>query len=232
MRGLVLFDLDGTLVNSGGAGRRAIQRAWGEVFGQEVALDPGWTAGRTDPAIFREMARVGGIEPRRWEAERARLVDRYLAYLCEEVASRPGRVLPGVLELLRRGQQEARWALALATGNLERGARLKLSPFDLNRYFPVGGFGSDSEVRHELLQVAVRRAQEHFGEAMAPVVVGDTPLDVEAAHRAGMAAVAVATGPYGMDDLARAGAEAVLPSLEDTERALHAVAAWMLRGRH
>ena len=216
---LILFDLDGTLVKSAGAGRRAMERAWAEVFGQAIALEPRWTAGRTDPAIFREMGRRSGVEAeelgRRWPE----LVGRYLKALAEELQRRPGEVLPGVVELLEWGEKDG-WALGLGTGNLEAGARLKLAPFGLNRFFPVGGFGDDGEERPALLRAAVERACRHWGdEARCVIVVGDTPLDVEAARAAGYAAVAVATGPYGVQELEAVGADAVLPQLAPWQRA-------------
>lgn len=190
-----------------------MERAWTAVFGKPMALEPRWTAGRTDPAIFREMARRSGLH-----AELARcwpeLVRHYLHALTDEVARGPGEVLPGVVELLEWSAKNG-WALSLGTGNLEAGARLKLAPFDLNRFFPVGGFGDDAEERAALLEAAVERACRYWGdEARCVIVVGDTPLDVEAAHAAGLLAVAVATGPYSVDELAATGAEAVLPSLD------------------
>lgn len=205
-----------------------MERAWAEVFGQAIALEPRWTAGRTDPAIFREMGRRSGVEAeelgRRW----SELVGRYVKALAEELERRPGEVLPGVVELLEWSEHNG-WALGLGTGNLEAGARLKLAPFDLNRFFPVGGFGDDGEERPALLRAAVERACRHWGdEARCVIVVGDTPLDVEAAHAAGYAAVAVATGPYGVQELEAAGADAVLPQLAPWQRAaevLEAIAA-------
>ena len=216
---LLLFDLDGTLIRSAGAGRRAMEQAWAAVFGRTVTLEPRWTAGRTDLAIFREMARRSGLEAE-MERHRDRLVACYLEALERELARGAGEVLPGVVELLGWARASG-WALALGTGNLEAGARRKLEPFDLNGYFPVGGFAEDGEDRRTLLEAAVRRAAAQWGEcARCVVVVGDTPLDVEAAHAAGYQAVAVATGPYGVEELAATGAEAVLPALAPRERAV------------
>ncbi|MEW6045850.1 MAG: HAD family hydrolase [Bacillota bacterium] len=215
---LILFDLDGTLVRSAGAGRRAIAKAWAAVFGRAVDLDGRWTAGRTDPAIFRELGRRCGLESE-LEARWPELERRYLSALEEEVARHPGELLPGVVEILEWAERRG-WALGLGTGNLRAGARLKLAPFGLSRFFPVGGFGEDGEDRAELLKVAARRASLRFGRPADPVVVvGDTPLDVEAAHRAGFLAVAVATGPYGADDLRQSGAEGVLQSFDPWKRA-------------
>lgn len=213
-----MFDLDGTLIRSAGAGRRAMEQAWAAVFGRAVSLEPRWTAGRTDLAIFREMARRSGLEAE-LERHRERLVESYLQALDRELARGAGEVLPGVVELLRWAQASG-WALALGTGNLEAGARRKLEPFDLNGYFPVGGFAEDGEDRRTLLEAAVRRAASHWGRPVrCVVVVGDTPLDVEAAHAAGYKAVAVATGPYGVSELAATGAEVVLPALAPWEHA-------------
>lgn len=223
---LILFDLDGTLVRGAGAGRRAMERAWAQVFGFPVELPPRWMAGRTDPAIFREMARLSGREAE-LERRKAELVARYLEALADEVARSPGELLPGVMDVLRWAQ-EAGWALALATGNLEAGARIKLAPFGLNGFFPVGGFGDDADDRAGVLKVAARRAARRWGaEADAVVVVGDTPLDVEAARAAGFAALAVATGPYGLEELSSCGARAVLPRLSPWPRAA-AVLEWLM----
>lgn len=205
-------------MRSVGAGRRAMERAWADVFGCSVALEPRWTAGRTDLAIFREMGRRSGLAQeleRRWD----RLVDCYLRALRDELARGAGQVLPGVVPLLEWGARSG-WALALGTGNLEGGARLKLAAFDLNRFFPVGGFGEDGEERREVLEAAVRRAARHWGRAPeVVVVVGDTPLDVQAAHAAGFRALAVATGPYALPELEACGPEAALPELAPWERA-------------
>ena len=219
---LLLFDLDGTLVRSAGAGRRAMERAWATVFGMAMTLEPRWTAGRTDAAIFREMGRRAGLEAeldRRW----GQLKACYLEALADELTRSPGQVLPGVVKLLEWAEKTG-WALGLATGNVEEGARMKLAPFDLNRFFPVGGFGDDADERTALLKVAVERAHRHWGlEARCVIVVGDTPLDVEAAHAAGYPALAVATGPYSVEELEAAGAEAVLPCLAPWERAAEVV---------
>ncbi len=215
---VVLFDLDGTLIRTEGAGRRALERAWEQCFGIPVVLEGRWFAGRSDLAIFRELARHQGLD-REYGVRVDSLIRTYLGFLDQELRVRPGAVLPGVRELLGWAVREAGWAPVLATGNLEGGARLKLARFDLHRFFAVGGFGSDGESRVDILRAAVRRAQEHFKRPVgAAVVVGDTPLDVQAAHQMGWPVLAVATGPYGLPELEASMPEVALPDLSDWGR--------------
>lgn len=212
---VVLFDLDGTLIRTEGAGRRALERAWELCFGTPVVLEGRWFAGRSDLAIFRELARRQGLV-HEYGARIDSLIRAYLGFLEQELSVRPGAVLPGVRELLGWAVREAGWVPVLATGNLEGGARLKLARFDLHRFFPVGGFGSDGERRVDILRAAVRRAQEHFKRPVrAAVVVGDTPLDIQAAHQMGWPALAVATGPYDLAELEVSTPDVALPDLSD-----------------
>ena len=213
---LIIFDLDGTLLHAAGAGRRAIQRALLRCFGREVVADGRQFAGRSDVAIFRELAVQAGVAAqelsRRWDE----LVGYYLTYLAEELQEAQASALPGVVPLLESLRSRPDVALALGTGNLEAGARLKLQRCGLAGYFPVGGYGADGEVRHHILHAACRRAALRLGRPPSPVVVvGDTPLDVQAARQVGYLPVGVATGPYTADELRRCGAAVVLPSLAD-----------------
>jgi phosphoglycolate phosphatase-like HAD superfamily hydrolase len=217
---LVLFDIDGTLVLTGGAGLRAMNHAIEQVLGHADGLTGSVVAGRTDLAILDDAVRVVNRELD--EALLANLRDRYLAHLAIEI-EHPGRgvkgVMPGINELL--GALEARGDsfLGLLTGNFEEGARLKLSHFNLWRYFPCGAFGGDSSDRNALVPFALARAQARgLPEISASdvLVVGDTPHDVACAHAAGATPVGVATGSYTVEQLRESGAGIVFEDLSDT----------------
>lgn len=193
---LFLFDLDGTLVTTGGAGMRALGRAFDDVFGIPDAhhrIDP---AGKTDPAIFRELFRL--LDGRDMRAEELpEISEKYLTYLADEMLKASAKAFPGVNEILDHLAGREGAIVALGTGNLERGARLKLAPANLNRHFDFGGFGSDAEDRADVLRAGHQRGEARAGCPIPPgnvIVIGDTVLDIRAARRAGFRAVGVATG--------------------------------------
>lgn len=215
---LILFDLDGTLVNTGGAGLRAFDRAMAIEFDPAMNLKVLSPAGMTDPAIFREIfLRDQGRLPT--EDEENRLFHRYLEYLDEEVKNSEGfRVLPGVRELLDALAGKDEVLLGLGTGNLEKGAQIKLERPGLDHYFRFGGYGSDSADRPGLLAKAVERGTALAGggtEVDAVFVVGDTPRDVAAGKAIGALTLAVASGPHESDELATTGADLVVADLTD-----------------
>jgi phosphoglycolate phosphatase-like HAD superfamily hydrolase len=207
---LVLFDIDGTLIRTGGAGIRALDRACAEI-GIERAMDGIRAAGMTDPLIVAEIfqQRLGRVPA---DGEAAALLDRYVVFLADEI-SRTTRyqVLPGVgaaLDLLaERGA-----TVGLATGNVERGAEIKLARGDLWRRFRFGGYGSDAADRAELVARAIARAGAPFERV---VVIGDTERDVAAAHACNAQAIGVATGPCSTAELAAAGADWTLETLDE-----------------
>jgi phosphoglycolate phosphatase len=205
----VLFDIDGTLLVTGGAGAVAWQRAFRELHGVEADIEEHTHAGMTDPEIaeivFREViGRDGG------EAERAEAIASYLGHLDDAVNESSGyRVMPGIEELLPRlaGQGVL---LGIVTGNIEAAAHIKLARGNLNRFFAFGGYGSDSRDRTELTKRALERGAIVAGAPLDPaatIAVGDTPRDVKAAHGAGIDLVGVATGSYTVEDLSDAGAD-------------------------
>ncbi len=214
---LFLFDIDGTLVATGGAGLRALDRAFAEIHGVADGMRGIAADGKTDPLIVEEMyhARLSRAPA---DGEYERLIGRYLEHLAEEVAQTARYcVFPGVeaaLDLLA-----ARGAtLGLATGNVERGAAIKLARGDLWRRFAFGGYGSDASNRATLVARAIARGEAHAGRQFAReevVVVGDTPRDVAAAHANGAVAWAVATGPHATGALRAGGAEVVMETLEE-----------------
>jgi phosphoglycolate phosphatase-like HAD superfamily hydrolase len=217
---LVLFDIDGTLVLTGGAGLRALNRACEDLVGHGNALQGIKLAGRTDWIILDEvLSRHGHTLDREMLAE---LRERYLVHLREEITRRGTGVnatMPGVRELLDALHARADVALGLLTGNFADGARIKLERFDLWKYFPCGAFGDDASDRNDLVPVAMRRARE-CGIADANVedvwVIGDTPHDVACALAVGATPVGVATGGYSADQLRESGAEIVFQDLSDT----------------
>lgn len=216
---LVLFDIDGTLLLSGGAGKRALNRAFEELFGVAGGFDGIPVAGRTDPLIFRDaLERAGvvtGAETRR------RFHARYCDLLGEEILGPGPRkgLMPGVRALLARLDARAGVTSALLTGNVARAARIKLEHFDLWDHFACGAYGDDAAQRDDLVPIAVDRARRRGVDVRSTaqvVVVGDTPLDIRCARKFGARAVAVATGPFDEDALRRHGADGVLPDLADT----------------
>jgi phosphoglycolate phosphatase len=212
----VVFDIDGTLITTGGAGGRAWGLAFKELYDVAASIEDHTEAGMPDDEVVRvTFLQVIGRDPA--EGELASITDRYLYYLPETVAeSRTYRVLPGVLNTLERLCNTG-YLVGLTTGNIKAAAHLKLERGRLNGYFSFGGYGSDSPDRGELTRTAIERAGSMLGRRLDPqtvLVVGDTPRDVEAAHDAGAVSVAVASGHFSEDALRESGAEFVLPSLE------------------
>jgi phosphoglycolate phosphatase len=213
----ILFDIDGTLISTGGAGAVAWRRAFDELYGIPADIGKFTDAGMTDPEVGRlTFTSVIGREPS--HDELAHVMARRLDFLPQAVAESKGyEVLPGVGELLPRLVDEG-YLLGLTTGGMEDAARIKLERAGLNQYFSFGGYGSDSPDRAELTRRGIERAQAAYGGALDPgrcSVVGDTPLDISAAHAANAVAVGVASGHFTVDDLRAAGADYVLDSLEE-----------------
>ena len=182
-------------------------------------------SGKTDPQIVRELV-ADDVGRERFESGLARALDLYLEELERQLA--PGTVVekPGITPLLERLASDPRVTLGLLTGNLERGARLKLAPPGFNRYFPFGAFGSDSADRYQLPPVAVERALAHTGqrfEGKSIVIVGDSIHDVACGRSLGVRAVAVATGITSTEALAGERPDALFESFADTERAFAAI---------
>jgi phosphoglycolate phosphatase len=223
---LILFDIDGTLVLSGGAGARAMALAFAEVFGLPDTYGTLNFAGRTDAWIVSQIAaqHAGASDPDMLR----RFHDVYVEHLSREIA-RPGPrkgVLPGVRALLDALVVRSDAFLALLTGNFQRGAQVKLEYFDLWRYFPCGAFGDAAPERNALLATALERVAACGGPRVPPeqtVIVGDTPLDVAVAQSGGARSVAVATGFYDRAALTASGADVVLDDLSDLDEAVQAL---------
>jgi phosphoglycolate phosphatase-like HAD superfamily hydrolase len=219
MTTFILFDIDGTLVSVDGAGGRSLNRAMQELLGIADGFRGIDFAGKTDIQIIREGLRKSGFVEQDHLVNA--LLDRYLVCLRNNVSPSKGHVMLGVRELLHTLQDSENIYLGLLTGNVETGARLKLNPFGLNRFFPVGAFGSDSADRNLLLPIAVQRLQESEFISVSYencVVVGDTPRDVECAQIHGACCIAVATGTYSLEELEETTADLVVSDLSDTEQ--------------
>src|SRR5438874_11336154 len=208
-RHLILFDIDGTLVLTGGAGLRAMNRACEDVVGHGKALDGIPVAGRTDWSILEDVMRLHdrALDAGLFEDLRV----RYVMHLRDEI-ERPGTgakaVMPGIRELLDALQERSDVALGLLTGNFLEGARIKLEHFDLWRYFRCGAFGDDSSDRNTLVPVAIARARACGIGGLGPedvIVVGDTPHDIACALAVGATPVGVATGSYSVERLRDSG---------------------------
>ena len=231
---VILFDIDGTLVHAGGAGRRALEGAMEEHLGASVRPQEAWLAGMkldgmTDRLIVREA--MVAVEHEFDEGLCDRILDTYARRLEVEIRGPGYRVLPGVEPLLR-GLAARGAVFGLCTGNILRGARIKLARGGLDRHFGFGpgdvhGFAGDGEARELIVEAAVRRASARLGRQLDPgeaLVVGDTPRDIAAARAVGCPALAVATGRFDVAALQAEGADLVVPTLE------HAAATALLLG--
>lgn len=224
---LVLFDIDHTLLASGGAGFRAINRAFVELCGVEEATRGIVPDGKTDPMLFEEAIRnAPGLDIDE-DAALAELTGLYERLLPEEMAAPPARLMPGVTQLMEELSERSGVVLGLLTGNLETTALAKLRTFNLDRYFSFGAFGSDDRDRLKLPPVAVRRAEQLTGESIGlgphVVIIGDTQRDVACALAWGATAVGVATGNTTADELRDAGAHLVFRDLSDTSAVIAAL---------
>jgi phosphoglycolate phosphatase-like HAD superfamily hydrolase len=229
-RRLVLFDIDGTILSSDGAGRRAVFQALEEHFGTSGPGEHRFD-GKTDPQIVRELMRHAGVSDTDIDARLDEVLDRYLDLLRDELASVEHRqhVFPGVRELLDALEARSDVALGLLTGNIHHGARAKLAAVGIDPdRFVVGAFGSDHHERPELPEIARRRAEHVLGHPVAGnelVVIGDTPADVECGVGIGARAIGVATGHYSVEELRACGAAAVFLDLSDTAAVVRVILA-------
>ena len=216
-RKAILFDIDGTLIITGGAGAASWRLAFDELYGIPADIGEFTDTGMTDPDVGRRtFEAVMHREPERKEF--TRLLERRLHHLHQAVQESEGyRVLAGVEELLPQLVEDG-YLLGLVTGNLEAAAHIKLYRARLNRFFSFGGYGSDSTDRGELTKVALKRASLVYGETVTPeqaIVVGDTPHDVDGAHAAGIECVGVGSHHFDAEQLREAGADYAIASLEE-----------------
>jgi len=214
----ILFDIDGTLISTGGAGVRALNYAFKDEFPIDNAFSGLSLAGKTDLQIIK-------LALQRYEIPfsdeiLSRLIGNYLSHLRVEINNNGRHLKPGVMDLLEKLRLRDDIRLGLLTGNLEPGARIKLNVFGLNEYFPTGAFGSDSEDRNRLLPFAVQRYRRLYNEDIGYkecIIVGDTPRDIFCAKPYGARSIAIATGPYPKDALRMAEPDLLLDDMSDIE---------------
>ena len=224
---LALFDIDGTLITSRGAGRRAMRTALERVFGAAGGIDQYDLRGRTDTRIVHDVMGALGWEPARVKERLDDFFEAYLGGLTSEIGD--GRhvvTLPGVSAVVARLAQSPEALLGLVTGNIEEGARIKLLPTGLWPLFRVGAYGSDHMDRRRLPSLAARRAQALVGYPFAPtevVVIGDTPHDIDCARAFGAVAIAVTTGQYTRAELLADRPDHLFDDLADVDKVLAAI---------
>lgn len=219
MTKLVLFDIDGTLLHTQGAGMRAMERAGAALYGHGFTFEGISYAGKLDPMIYLEAARLNGVQDGHTRLEA--FEKHYCAELRRELRDGPAgvRALPGIVDLLEALEQDPRVALGMVTGNYCRTAPVKMGAVGLTpSLFRFNGFGDEAEDRPALVRLAMHRYTRHTGERIAPrdvIVIGDTPRDVHCAHANGCLCLAVATGRHCVEELQEAGAEVIVEDLSD-----------------
>ena len=228
MRGLILFDIDGTLLRAGDKDHQiAFVTAMKQIYGLPATLDGVPLAGMLDSQIARLALSLHGLSDDDIDADLARMIDAMGEHYAEAIAeqSRIERRLPGVVEIAERLRTQ-NFALGVLTGNARSVARVKLESTGILDYFPVGAFGDSARERGHLVQIAWNEAEAHFGlsfTAAQTVLVGDTPRDIEAARDNQAKVVAVATGRYSLDDLTAHHPDALFPDLTDTGAVAEAI---------
>ena len=228
MRGLILFDIDGTLLRAGDKDHQiAFVTAMKQIYGLPATLDGVPLAGMLDSQIARLALSRHGLSDDDIDADLARMIDAMGEHYAEAIAeqSRIERRLPGVVEIAERLRTQ-NFALGVLTGNARSVARVKLESTGILDYFPVGAFGDSARERGHLVQIAWNEAEAHFGlsfTAAQTVLVGDTPRDIEAARDNQAKVVAVATGRYSLDDLTAHHPDALFPDLTDTGAVVSAI---------
>lgn len=218
MRAICLFDIDGTLLRTGGAGQLAMERALSRVFGIHEIRGEILAAGRTDRAITSDLFRLHGIEAT--EESWRRFLAEYFQLLPQMLAERPGRVLPGVRGLLEELSARPDVSVGLLTGNFRNGAAIKLRHYQIDHHFAYGGYGDEHHDRDDVARAAVQAAADHLrrrisGESVW--VIGDTPSDVRCARAVGARAVAVATGIFSSAELEKTEPDLLLEDFRDAD---------------
>lgn len=217
---IVLWDIDNTLLYTGGAGTVAMTRAFRDLYRIDDAFGRVEFSGRTDTAIFRDAAREHGIGGDLAD-EQVRFMEAYLPHLraaLHEITG--GALMPGVVDVLTALAAREDVVQGLGTGNFRPAGAMKLRHYGIDAYFEgvVGGFGEDSEHRHIVIGMGIERLRNGTADGARPIVIGDTPHDVTAARANGAFALAVATGRHSTAELLAAGADVALDDLTDVER--------------
>ncbi|MFV0336937.1 MAG: HAD family hydrolase [Chthoniobacterales bacterium] len=226
MKKLLLFDIDGTLVDTGGAGQVSLRTALHTAFNTSKGLDKIVLDGATDLGIARELLSQNALP--QTDENVSKLLDAYLVVLQKQLPKRQGRLLPGVQPLLQSLQKHSpeKCLIALLTGNIARGAKLKLSHYSIWDFFSFGSFADKHQNRNDLGPQAQQLAFEKTGKHFAPAdifVIGDTPRDIECGKAIGAITVAVATGNYSQETLAKHNPDLLFPDFSNTTTVIKAL---------
>ncbi|MGD9681690.1 MAG: HAD family hydrolase [Candidatus Obscuribacterales bacterium] len=224
---LVLFDIDETMISSDGAGRRAIGKALARMFGVEPGSINISMSGKTDPQILREILQAAGMEKDEIDSRLDEILAIYISLLQHEIENSGHYIIhSGVPEILDELHRHSDAHLGLLTGNIEIGARMKLNRFDLNGFFPIGAYGSDSANRMDLPEIASGRGSKHYQIDFRPeevVIIGDSIYDVLCAKGYGARSIAVNTGVTSLKALEQQEPDHLFATLGDTARVLEAI---------
>lgn len=222
MRTIVLWDIDNTLLYSGGAGSLGMARAFADLYGVHDAFSRVEFSGRTDTAIFSDAALLHGIAEADLARELQRFQDAYSPHLEQAFLEVSGRLMPGIEDILAALAARADVTLGLGTGNFRRAGELKLRHFGIDAHFPgmQGGFGEDAHARDAVIRMGIERLAGGRRDGDRVVVIGDTPHDISAAKANDAFALGVATGRDSVEELLACEADAALADLSDVEQAL------------
>lgn len=223
---LILFDIDGTLVTTNGIAKTAFSEAVEETLGAPTIAHEHDFAGKTDQQIYTEIMRGSRLPDDLAAKHQNAVFTLFFSKLEERLNKENVTVLPGVRELLEALRQEEAATLALLTGNMLQGARIKLTPPGLLGYFSFGAFGNDALYRHDLPEIAIARAYDRTGatfKAKDVVIIGDTPNDIDCGRHLNVRSIGVATGGYSNEALAEAHPDHLFNDLTETERLLDAI---------
>ncbi len=216
---LLLFDIDGTLLLTNGAGTRAVNRAFENIYGISEAMTKIDAAGKTDPIILKEIFK-NELNRDYSHEEALELYKLYIPFLKEETGASETTVMPGIPKLLKNLSRREDMVLGVATGNIEQGAWIKLKSAGLDHHFKFGGFGSDSHIREHLIIKAQERALDHVDngtDIQKTFVIGDTPYDINHGRAAGAVTVGVATGSYSRAELEEHSPDHLFDDLNNLE---------------
>lgn len=215
MNNLLIWDIDGTLIQGRGIGRRAMEKVFLSLYGIENGLSGIEMAGMLDSIIIENAFVLHNLKNK----DRSEFFDTYCELLQEETDNLQYEIkAPGILELLEALQNKDGYYHVLGTGNIERGARIKLSKDNLNRFFPTGGFGDEPMERWQVIEKAIHNSQDFFGMEFKPqniYVIGDTPKDMACGLKLGIKTIGTATGPYSTEQLLECGAQVAFADLTD-----------------
>ncbi len=224
---LVLFDIDGTLIYPGKGARIALKKSIYKNFGINVKVTYNNTAGKTDRWIVQDVLKEAGIEQNLIKNKMSDISADYLIFIKEEYnKNNDAKVFPGVKEILEELNRMENIYLGLITGNIEQGARIKLSPFDINKYFPFGAFGSDAIYREELVDIAVERAEQLYNNSFFGkniVIIGDTVNDVLCGRKVGAKSIAIVNHSEFIEDIKKANPDFLFTGFKNVNKVIEAI---------